>query len=161
MFGGSLETGYRLRSGSFEATPFAGLQFGTLESEGYEERKTGENPLLGLAYSGRSITSVPTFLGLQLKAETTFESGAKLSAWVRGAWKHEWHTDRSVKASFLTAPGYDFVVQGAQPDKDALRASAGLKLQYDANVALFAGFSGDFARSGQGYMGTAGIQVAW
>jgi len=161
MFSGSFEAGYRIATSAIEMTPFVGVQFGSLVADRYTERTESGPSLIGLTYERRATVSVPTFVGLQLKGETTFEWGWTLSAWARAAWKHEWRDERSVEAGFISAPGYTFVVSGSQPDKDALRASAGLKLQVDRNVSFFAGFSGDFASAGTGYIGTAGLKVAW
>jgi outer membrane autotransporter protein len=117
--------------------------------------------VIGLHYSARTITSLPTFLGLQFRTQTELGNDMKLTSWVRAAWKHEWETDRSTESSFLTAPGFNFVVDGAFPARDALRLSAGANLQLAHNLSVFAGFDGDFAGSGHGYAGSLGLQVKW
>ena len=158
---GYVETGYRYQMGSVEMTPYAALQFGTLFNNKYAETIAGGPSVLGLTYAARTIFSAPTFLGLQLKTQTDLFNGMVLSAWARMAWKHEWSAQRSTRSSFATASGFDFIINGATPTRDALRASLGMKLQLDQTVAITGNFDGDFARRGRGYTGTAGIRVNW
>ena len=117
--------------------------------------------LLGLNYLARTTLSVPVFLGLQLGTQWDLGNNMQFSGWARAAWKHELRPERSTESSFIAAPGFNFVVQGAQPSRDALRASIGARLQLDQTVSIHSSLDGDFARKGRGYTGSAGIKVAW
>jgi len=160
-FSGSFEAGYKAQYGALEVMPFAGLQFGVLGNDGYTERSIFGQSQLGLNYATRTIASLPTFLGLQLKTQTDLGKNIWLSSSVRAAWKSEWLSDRSTESSFIAAPGFFFTVQGAQPARDALRVSITEKLKLNQNISMFAGFNGDFARTGQSYFGTLGIGAQW
>jgi uncharacterized protein with beta-barrel porin domain len=69
--------------------------------------------------------------------------------------------DRSIQAAFLAAPGFDFVVNGAEPPRDALRASVGGKLNIARNVSFFGSFDSDVSASNRTFSGNGGIQFAW
>jgi uncharacterized protein with beta-barrel porin domain len=160
-FSGSFEAGYRAQFGALEITPFAGLQFDVLENDAYAETSGSGQNQLGLSYAARTIASLPTFLGLQLKTQADLGNDIGLSSSVRAAWKREWLSDLSTESSFITAPGVFFTVQGAQPARDALRISVAEQLKLDRNVSIFAAFNGDLAPSAQSYFGTLGLKVAW
>ena len=66
-----------------------------------------------------------------------------------------------MQASFVTAPGFDFVVTGARPASDSLRASVGGRLSLANGVSILTGFEGDFARTGSSYSGNAALRIEW
>jgi outer membrane autotransporter protein len=117
--------------------------------------------VIGLSYVGRNIVSLPSFLGVQFDGKTNLSDGVALNAWVRTAWKHEFDADRSTESAFIAAPGFDFVIEGAQPPRDALVANLGAKLKFGKNTSLFASFNGDFGAGSRGYTGTGGVSVSW
>lgn len=161
-FSGELEAGYRMNLGPIEFTPFASLQFASQYTSSYGETVVNGMPSqLGLRYAGNSINSLPTSLGAQLRFQTDLGVDNQLSLWARAAWRREWLTDRSLEASFLTAPGFNFAMTGAKPETDALRASLGARLTLDKNISINAGLEGDFTRSGSGYTGMLGLRVQW
>ena len=159
-FSVKIEAGYRIPLGKIDLTPFAGVQLSALRSDGYDETTIGASQI-GLSFAGRTTTSLPSVLGLKLSSEFALGADMRLSTWAQAAWKHEFHSERSTQASFLTAPGFNFEVQGPRPDADALRANLGAQLKLDANTSMFVGFDGEFSRDGQSYSGTAGIQFRW
>ena len=158
LIGGSFETGYNLQFRSLEVTPFAGTEFGSLLSGSYTE--AGSN-LMGLSYAGRTVVSLPTFLGLQFGSQVKLGRHTKLSGRIRGAWKHELEPDRSVDGSFIAAPGFNFVVQGAQLPIEVFRSSAAAILTFHEKVEVFAKFDGDFSRFSPVYAGWAGVRVTF
>jgi len=85
----------------------------------------------------------------------------KVDVWARGAWKHEFDASRSVEASFIAAPGFDFVIQGAEPPRNSFVTSVGLKLNLTKNASIFGTFEGDFGSGATSVGGTGGIVVAW
>ena len=117
---GYAEAGYQAMFGSFTVAPFAGLEYASLQSNPFVESNQGLPSVIGLAYAGRTIESLPSFLGMQLEAKTDLPNQMALDGWVRASWMHEFDAGRSVESSFISAPGFDFVTQGAQPARDAL-----------------------------------------
>ncbi|MGO8738244.1 hypothetical protein [Rhodoblastus sp.] len=161
-FSGQFETGYRNRLGAgVDLTPFAGVQFAVLRMDGFTETNAGQASTIGLTYMGRTISSVPTFLGAQLSRKIDLGDGMNLSLWVRAAWKHEFEPLRSIEASFIAAPGFDFVVHGASAITDMARVDAGMKVAVNKNLEFFASFDGDFAPQGRDIAGMGGVRVNW
>jgi uncharacterized protein with beta-barrel porin domain len=159
--GGRFEAGYRIASGAWELTPFAAAQFSVLRNGAYAESVGAGPSQTGLDFSARTVTSLPTFLGAQLKTQVDLGSGMTLASSVRASWRHEWSTARSVESAFSAAPGYLFTTRGVQPSRDALHVDVTEKLNLDRNVSLFASFSGDFSSTSQGYFGTVGLTAQW
>jgi len=158
---GYFEGGYKSQIGKLEVTPFAAVEFGSMDIDSFSETNQRVATNIGLSYSGRNISSVPTQLGVQLKAKTKPAPGKTLTAVVRVAWEHEFEPGRSMQSSFVTAPGYNFVIQGAQPPVDSLRAGAGLNLSVNRNFSVYANFDCDYGESGHSYAGMAGLRLSW
>src|SRR6202023_4120170 len=67
LLGARLEIGRTYTLPGFNITPFAALQGSTLWERGFTESSTaGRLPgILGLTYQSQTVTSLPTFLGVQ------------------------------------------------------------------------------------------------
>jgi len=157
-----VEIGWRTWFDHLAVTPFAALQYGLLGMNGYTETAIVGPSVLGLSYANRVVDSLPLFLGTQF--DSKFEIASMPAAWwLRAAWVHEFESDRTINPSFLAAPGYDFVVNGATPARDAARFDAGLKLAVRRNAELFTTFNGEFSDKGKGssYAGTGGLRISW
>ena len=146
---GMFEAGYRFAlENGMEITPFGGLEFSSLRMSGFRETDQalgGTFSTIGLNFRGRDVPSLPSFIGAQLSMTAVVAPGVAVDGWVRAAWRHEFDSRRSIQAAFLSAPGVNFVVDGARPARDAARIQAGAKLAINENVALFASFEGEFA----------------
>ena len=155
------EIGYQAKYGLVSATPFAGLEFASLRTDGFTENNQGLPSAIGLSYAAKTTTSLPSFLGLQLEAKGDLPNQMGLDVWARGAWKHEFDPTRSIESSFIAAPGFDFAIQGAQPPRDAFVASVGLKLNVTKNAAIFGTFEGQFGSGASSVGGTGGLVLTW
>lgn len=161
-FSGQFETGYRNHLGAgVDLTPFAGMQFAVLRMDGFTETNGGLPSTIGLNYMGRTIASVPSFLGVQLSRKIDLGGDMKLSFWARAAWKHEFEPLRSIEAGFIAAPGFNFIVNGASAISDMARVDAGMKVAVSKNLEFFASFDGDFAPQGRDIAGSGGVRVNW
>ncbi len=158
---GNFETGYKEQIKPFEITPFAGLQFASLNVDDFTETGAGGARELGLSYDSRTINSLQSHLGAQLKAKTDLPHGMALSGLVRADWAHEFDRDRSMKSSFISAPGFDFVIQGARPPADSLRSNVGINLALGKHLSLYGNFDYDYASAGYSYSGTGGLSITW
>ena len=157
------EVGYDWRfGGMFTATPFVGLEYSSLKTGAFTESNQGLPSVVGLSFAPTTTTSVPGYLGLQLDAKGDLPNLlTPFDVWVRGAWQHEFSTSRSFEASFISAPGVDFTIQGAQPPHDALATTVGLKLNLTKNAAIFGTFEGQFGANATSVGGTGGVVFTW
>jgi outer membrane autotransporter protein len=147
---------------NFGVTPFAALRITSLEMDPYTEVQTDGAPSqIGLSYNSRDIYSVPAFLGAQFDAATSVGYTARLRAFVRIAWMHDFAPYRSINASFISAPGNDFTILGATPPRDSARLDAGINFEIGSHLAFFGNVSSDIAGSDTDYTGSGGLRVSW
>ena len=160
-FTGYGEVGYEALFGSFSATPFAGLEYSTLWSNSFTENNRGAPSVIGLSYASTTVDTLPSYLGAQLEEKTNFAQ-VGVDAWIRAAWQHEFDLGRWTNSSFISAPGFNFTIQGAEPPRDALVTSIGAKLTITKNVAVFGTFEGQFGEGGGNSIGgTGGLVFTW
>ncbi|TLU87805.1 MAG: hypothetical protein FDX21_03015 [Chlorobium sp.] len=161
-FSADVEAGYKIQLNTVDVTPFVGLKFGSMSMDSFTETKMWDGmSQIGLSYDHRIINSLPLRLGMQLKTKTELSSDALLSVAVSAAWKHEFEPERSIKSSFITAPGFDFVIQGSQSAVDSMLSGIGLNLTIKKSCALFVNFQCDTFGVGQSYAGMAGLHISW
>ena len=117
--------------------------------------------VLGLTYASRAVSSLPTFLGVQLDTRVTLANGMMWSPYARVSWVHEFEPTREISASFITLPGASFTVDGPRAARDAGRIDVGSKLAVTRNAWLFGSFDGEFSDRSQMYAGKGGLKVTW
>ena len=115
--------------------------------------------ILGLSFAGRSITSLPTFLGLQVDTRIVLPNGAVWTPFVRASWVHEFFPNREVTASLLGITPW--TVAGARAARDSLKVDAGSRLAITPAASLFANVNGEFAEHSRFYTATGGLRYAW
>ena len=149
--------------GQVAVTPFVALQPAQLWTPGMTETSSAQNGgsgVFGLTYQPQATTSLPSFLGAQVDAQTQV-SGRPLNAWVRASWVHEFLTDRSVTAGFQVLPGTSFTVDGARAASDAARIDMGVKYMLGSQTSLFANGNVELSGRGQSLAGTIGLRFMW
>jgi outer membrane autotransporter protein len=159
-FNARFEAGWRASFEDFNVTPFGAVEYGLLHLDHFSESEAGGPDLLGLSYASHSVDSVPTFLGVQFDS-LGLNSPNPLSYWVRLSWMHEFEPYRTVDPSFLAAPGFDFIVNGAVAPRDAAAVDLGLKYALTPHLNALTSFDGLFAPAGSSYAGTVGLQSTW
>ena len=122
--------------------------------------QSGGPGVFALNYQSQATTSLPTFLGAQLDAETMLDS-RPFKAWIRAAWVHEFLADRSVTAGFTVLPGSTFTVDGARAASNAARLDLGVKYAVGSQISLFANGNVELSDRGQSLAGTAGLRIVW
>ena len=158
---GSFETGYRTRYGGFDVTPYLGAQFSILNMSGFTENNFGAPSVIGLAYQQHSVVTAPTFVGLQFSRSVDLGYGMSLYGWLRVAWRHELDPTRSIEAAFISAPGFNFLINGAPGVANMARIDTGVRLAVARNVSLFGVFQGDFGSGSRNVTGSGGLLVSW
>jgi outer membrane autotransporter protein len=164
LLSGRLEMGLKHNVGGIAVTPFAAVQFAQLWQAGFSESSTaaGGGPgVLGLTVPSRTVSSLPTFAGVQLDNRVALSNGMIWTPYARVAWVHEFDPDREVTASFITLSGSSFTVDGPRAARDAARIDAGSKLAISRTVSLFGDFDGEFSARSRMYAGKGGVQIEW
>lgn len=163
QLGARLEFGNTWKLNGVGVTPFAAVQVSELWQHAYAENSVvaGVAPgVLGLTYAPVSITSLPTYLGVQF--DTRVSLGNMIwSPFVRVAWMHEFFPSRYITAALISAPTASFTVDGAHAASDAATIDAGSRFMLSANAALIGSFHGEFAEHSHSYAGTAALRVGW
>ena len=153
----------KVDGGQFGITPFVALQPAQLWTPAIAESsfaQSGGPGVFALNYQSQATTSLPTFLGAQLDAETMLNS-RPFKAWIRAAWVHEFLADRSVTAGFTVLPGSTFTVDGARAASNAARLDLGVKYAVGSQISLFANGNVELSDRGQSLAGTAGLRIVW
>jgi outer membrane autotransporter protein len=164
LLSGRVEAGWKQALAWFSVTPFAAVQVSQLWQNGFTETSpvpAGAADPLGLSFDSRSVTSLPTFLGVQFDSRFAFRNGMVLSPYARLSWVHEFNPDRAINASFIALPAAAFTVDGPRAASDAARIDAGAKFAISPNAWLFASFDGEFSDRSQSYAAKGGARVVW
>ena len=114
-----------------------------------------------LAYDSQSTTTTRIELGSWFDTSYVLDDDSTLTLFGRAAWAHDWYSDPSVTATFLSLPGASFTEFGAAPVHDSLLTSAGAQISFSNGVSLAGSFDGEFAEHSQSYGGTARLRYTW
>jgi outer membrane autotransporter protein len=161
---GRIEAGWEMSFGRVNVTPFGGLQWSRLQSDGFTERTRtleGDAGIFALEFASQDETSRLSSLGAQLDTQLPLANGMMLSPLLRVAWVHEFNPDRSIFATLVSLPEASFTIDGAAEASDAAKVNTGLKLDVTDRTALFGFFDGVFSDQGQSYAGTGGVKILW
>jgi outer membrane autotransporter protein len=164
LLNGRVEVGVKQAFNGIAVSPFAAVQFAELWQRGYSETgtaATGTPGVLGLTYTSRAVSSLPTFLGVQFDSRVTLPNGMTWTPYARASWVHEFEPTRAIAAAFITLPGSSFTVDGPRAARDAARIDVGSKLAITRNASLFGSFDGEFSDRSRMYAGKGGLRVSW
>ena len=166
-FGGRIEGGYRFAmpgffyATAFGITPYAAMQAQTFLTPSYSESAASGSSAFALAYDSQSTTTTRIELGSWFDTSYVLDNDSTLSLFGRAAWAHDWYSDPSVTATFLSLPGASFTEFGAAPVHDSLLTSAGAQISFSNGISLSGSFEGEFAGHSQSYGGTARLRYTW
>jgi outer membrane autotransporter protein len=160
-YSGHLEAGYHVDLGIVRATPFIGLDFGSLTTDGFTETNADKVSVIGLIADRHVVDSLPGRLGVTF--DGTFDLGGDLTlaGWLKGTWKHEFDISRTTRTRFISAPEQVFQVHGAQPARETGVVDTGLRLTIDGHLSVYANYSGAFGGPNSSHTGTAGVSITW
>jgi outer membrane autotransporter protein len=159
---GAVEAGRRSRLWSLDVTPFGGVQFSHLHANEYADSPPSGTSLIGLNHLAHSTLSVPAVAGVQLGGGGELSGNLRLSLFTRLAWRHEFQTARTTENAFITAPDVSFVVHGAEPVQDALRANLDLRAVIFRRVSAYVNVQGDFSRAAKTDISRSfGFSLVW
>ena len=148
LFSGYVEGGYNFEKKNWIMQPYAGLQYIYLSEEEFSE--TGAGPL-NLNVSSQKTGSLASELGLRLNYVIPVENGNFLPE-VTVAWNYDFGIDdRVVTASFASAPGTSFSVNGQDPENNGLVVGAGITFMSRNGFSSSLKYRGDFRNGYQSH----------
>jgi len=158
---GRLEGGYTFATPDVNVTPFLAYQPSWISLPGYAESADTGASSLGLAVQGKTATSQPVSLGVQV--DRTFPVGEEwsLTPMARAAWVHEFATERSLTVGLQADPAATFQVQGAPAAGNAALLSGTLAAAHGQRLTLLAGIYAGLSGQSQVLGGHLGVQLSW
>ncbi len=141
-FDALLGTGYDFKCGGLTFGPIGSLQYTYIGLSSFTEHGS-DAPL---HFKRQHQDSLKSTLGI--KASYDFNvCGVTITPEVRAQWLHEYlDSTPAVESSFASGVG-SFSVNGAKIGRDGLLLDAGVTAQFNPNLAVFAYYTGDLARS--------------
>jgi len=139
-FNGLLGTGYDFHTGPFTYGPVASLQYTTIGIDGFTEH----GAVGALHIEEQRQDSLKSAVGARL-AYTLKVGRVVFTPEIRAQWQHEYLDDRSsIDAHFRS--GDSFTVHGPRIGRDSLLLDAGLAVQLNSTVTIFAYYTGELGR---------------
>jgi len=162
QFLGQVEAGYRIgihEAAALSFTPFARFQGMTNSQNGFSESGAGA---LSLTVAAQTTGSARSVLGAELAGAFGAEDREKLVVQMRLGWAHEYaDTTRPVTAAFAGAPGANFTVFGAAPQRDTATLSLAANTPVAQGVSLYARYDGDVGNGISSHALNGGLRVSW
>jgi autotransporter-associated beta strand protein len=157
---GRLEDGYRFATSWMGVTPYAAAQFTTFDLPAYAESVISGANTFALTYGAKSVTDARSEVGIRTdKSWAMPDSIFTLRA--RFAWAHDYHTDRTIAATFQTLPGASFVVNGAVQAPDSALTTASAEIKWRNGLSVAATFEGEFSNTTTSYAGKGVVRYTW
>jgi fibronectin-binding autotransporter adhesin len=159
---GQVEAGYRiglLERAAATLTPFARLQATSINQAGFSESGAQS---LSLTVASQTTSSVRSVLGAELAGDIDMGWAEKLALLLRLGWAHEYaDTARPTTAALAGAPGQNFTVYGAAPQRDAVTLGFGVSTAVAAGATLFLRYAGEFSTGSSANSLTGGFRMTW
>ena len=162
-YSGRIEGGNRWllpQFGGIGVSPYAAVQVTAFDLPAYAETSLNGAGGLALTYAARTVTAPRTELGLRSDKSWAMAEGL-LTLRGRAAWAHDYNSDRNVSAVFQSLPGSAFIVNGAQPGRNAALASASAEMNFNGGWSVVATFDGEFSDVSTSYAGKGVVRYAW
>ncbi len=162
QFLGQVEAGYRIglhEPTALSVTPFARFQGMTNSQYGFTESGAGA---LSLTVAPQTTGSARSVLGAELAGAFGPEGREKLAVQMRLGWANEYaNTARPVTASFAGAPGANFTVFGAAPQRDTATLSLAANTAVAQGVSLYARYDGEVGNGISSHALNGGFRMTW
>lgn len=162
QFLGQVEAGYRIgiyEPAALSITPFARFQGMTNSQNGFTESGAGA---LSLNVAAQTTGSARSVLGAEFAGAFGAEGREKLAVQMRLGWAHEYaDTTRPVTAAFAGAPGTNFTVFGAAPQRDTATLSLAANTAVAQGISLYARYDGEVGSGISNHALNGGLRVSW
>jgi len=139
-FSALLGTGYDAHFGGLTVGPIASVRYAYVGIDGFTE----DGSLAPLHIDSQSQDSLKSTVGL--KAAYTWQAGqVVITPEVRAQWAHE-YLDSTASVESRFAAGDSFTVDGPDIGRDSLLLDAGLSVQFNPAMGVFAYYTGEIGR---------------
>ena len=162
QFLGQAEAGYKLgiyEPAAASLTPFARIQASTITQAAFGE--TGAESL-NLNVAQQITTSVRSTLGAEISGAIDVGWREKLALQFRLGWAHEYaDTTRPVTAAFAGAPGLNFTVFGAAPQRDSAVLGLAATIGIAEGISFNLRYDGEVGTGTDSHAISAGLRISW
>ena len=162
QFLGQVEAGYRIgiyEQAAASLTPFARFQGTTVSQAGFSENGAGS---LNLNVAPQTTGSARSVLGAEFAGAFGADGRERLAMQLRLGWAHEYAgTSRPVTANFAGAPGANFTVFGAAPQRDAATVSLAANTAIAPGTSLYLRYDGEMGTGTSSHALNGGLRVTW
>ncbi|MGE0667935.1 MAG: autotransporter domain-containing protein [Sphingomonadales bacterium] len=136
--------------------PFAGLNYTSIDHNGFTETGGGDLGLIGLDGTGKSLQS-------RLGARLSGEWGSGNVRWIpeiRGEWRHEFEDNPAwIQSSLVGLPDDPFVTVGSHVGRDLAVVGAGITAQMASGWGLYFDYQGAFGSGYTSHVAQGGVRV--
>ncbi|MFK7913434.1 MAG: autotransporter outer membrane beta-barrel domain-containing protein [Pseudomonadales bacterium] len=140
---GQVTVGRVFGTGATTFDVYAGLDYLTVDVDGYTEDDTATNGGLNLAFEDQDIDSLQSMLGVTVRQTVSLDAGGVFIPYAGLEWRHEFDNDaRTVDARYANAlpgnpTGTNFAMPTDDPDEDFGEITLGLSLQMRNSTFVF------------------------
>ncbi|MFC0241211.1 autotransporter domain-containing protein [Rhodopseudomonas telluris] len=154
--GTTVEAGYRFAlAPNVTIKPFAGLSWQGFRRDAYSENQQS----FGLAYAAQTYDKLTTTLGTSLSARLRTIDGITIMPELKVGWGYDLRDTTLVsQAALLDQP---FLVQGAQPGRNAALVGAKVSGWHTETFRMFAAYNGEYRSNATSHQVSAGARVNW
>lgn len=149
-----LDGGYTFRTGKFNITPVASLQYTRLHLEGYTETNAGA---LNLSVKSENYDMLQSGLGVKLERPFETKGGAMIPE-VHFRWLYDFIGDKQETTSNFSGGGGSFATQGFDPAQHSFNAGTKLTLAAKGNWSLETNYDFEYKEDFISHTGWANIR---
>jgi len=156
--GGSFETGYTFRPGSFTLTPVVGFDVSHISTDSFTESGAGA---ADLAVKSANSDSAAASIGVRVATRIDNAEGGSFTPEAHVIYRHDFLADQQqVGETFVQVPsGGTFTVVSSRFGKDALLAGIGVNYDLSPTSKLFANYDGEFSSGFTSHTVSAGYRM--
>jgi fibronectin-binding autotransporter adhesin len=161
LFAATTEGRYGLKVGGVALEPYLGLRYQWLSRDSFRETGAGS---VNLVASSNDQDSLRLGAGVRFGHNFVTQSSWLVRPEVRVGWEHEFLDDRGdLSAQFAGAAGGvpGFTILGVRTARDRAIFSAGLSMQVNPQVQLYADYTGWASGNEQVHGAIGGFRVSW
>ena len=158
---GRLEGGYRFGEPDFGVTPYVAGVLSALRTPSYSETTASGTPGSELSYASQTVTNERAEIGAWV--EKVFHLDNASTLWLRGraGYAHDWWSNDSFSAQFLSLPTQSFTMTGITPPANLGLASLMSEIQYPNGISLSAKFDAELGQNAYSLAGTGTFRYSW